>query len=61
MIFSTHNGHVFWRSASLTDDQIGDLLAIFSREGRLHDDWELFDRLSAAMGEATLQKMGTQS
>jgi hypothetical protein len=50
--FTAIGSQVFWRGASLTDDQVEGLLRIFER----HQLWELFDDLSAAQGEARLNR-----
>jgi hypothetical protein len=50
--FTAIGSQVFWRGASLTDDQVEGLLRIFER----HQLWALFDDLSAAQGEARLNR-----
>ena len=50
--FTAIGDQVFWRGASLTDDQVEGLLRIFER----HQLWKLFDDLSAAQGEARLNR-----
>ena len=54
--FTAIGDQVFWRGASLTDDQVDGLLRIFQDEGFLRWNWALFDDLSAAQGEARLNR-----
>jgi hypothetical protein len=54
--FTAIGDQVFWRGASLTDDQVEGLLEIFGLYGRESGNWALFDDLSAAMGEARLNR-----
>jgi hypothetical protein len=54
--FTAIGDQVFWRGASLTDDQVEGLLRIFGSETIKRWDWELFDDLSAAQGEARLNR-----
>jgi hypothetical protein len=53
--FTTIGSQVFWRGASLTDDQVEALLVIFSGFS-VAKAWKLFDDLSAAQGEARLNR-----
>ena len=50
--FTAIGSQVFWRGASLTDDQVEALLLVFER----NKSWEKFDDLSAAQGEARLNR-----
>jgi hypothetical protein len=50
--FTTIGSQVYWRGASLTDDQVEGLLRKFER----YLAWSLFDDLSAAQGEARLNR-----
>ena len=54
--FTAIGDQVFWRGASLTDDQVEGLLRIFGDAGRRYGDWVFFDDLSAAQGEARLNR-----
>jgi len=54
--FTAIGDQVFWRGASLTDDQVEGLLRIFGSETIKRWDWALFDDLSAAQGEARLNR-----
>jgi hypothetical protein len=54
--FTAIGDQVFWRGASLTDDQVEGLLSAFGLYGRDTGDWALFDDLSAAQGEARLNR-----
>ncbi len=54
--FNAIGDQVFWRGASLTDDQVEGLLHVFEREGCLYNDWTFFDHLSLAQGEARLNR-----
>jgi hypothetical protein len=54
--FTAIGSQVFWRGASLTDDQVEGLLHIFESEGRQYGDWVRFDDLSAAQCEARLNR-----
>jgi len=53
--FTAIGDQVFWRGASLTDDQVEALLVIFSGFS-VAKAWKLFDDLSAAQGEARLNR-----
>jgi hypothetical protein len=50
--FTAIGDQVFWRGASLTDDQVEGLLLVFDN----NTCWALFDDLSAAQGEARLNR-----
>jgi hypothetical protein len=50
--FTAIGSQVFWRGASLTDDQVEGLLLVFDN----NTCWALFDDLSAAQGEARLNR-----
>jgi hypothetical protein len=54
--FTAIGSQVFWRGASLTDDQVEGLLRVFEREGCMYKDWTWFDILSMAQGEARLNR-----
>jgi hypothetical protein len=54
--FTAIGSQVFWRGASLTDDQVEGLLRMFEDEGIKRWNWALFDNLSAAQGEARLNR-----
>ncbi len=54
--FTAIGSQVFWRGASLTDDQVDGLLLLFAWSTGQYNDWKLFDDLSAAQGEARLNR-----
>lgn len=54
--FTAIGSQVFWCGASLTDDQVEGLLRIFEDAGFEVNQWDHFDNLSAAQGEARLNR-----
>jgi hypothetical protein len=50
--FTAIGDQVFWRGASLTDDQVEGLLRIFARQQL----WSFFDDLTNAQDEAALNR-----